>query len=194
MTKTLYLIIYFVMLGIGISIGFFGKDFYSNREKIRNENNQLMPISSGPISNCPSIDWTNSPFAGESYFKQYTLRGKIASIKDQGIFLNISNIDVAGQTLNPGEKTERKIVVSNQTEIVEQPKNKMGDPAPINGSNNLSPDGGKKELKNISINDLKIDDIIFIITSQESHENEELEAIKIVKEQSELMKAAPITP
>lgn len=193
MPKATYFSIGFIIFVIGISIGFFGKDFYDKGKKIVEENNQPMSVSTMSTSSCLSIDWTNLPFDGENYFQQYALRGKIAAIHEADIILNIGNIDDPGQPLlSPDEKTNKKIITSSQTEIVEQPENKMGEPAPINGAKVPLPESDKNELKTIAITDLKIGDIVFIIALENVQTANELTAIKIVKEQSDLMEAAPL--
>jgi len=192
MPKATYFIIGFIIFVIGVSIGFFGKDFYDKEKKIGKENNQSMPVSTAPMSSCLSINWANLPFDGENYFQKFSLRGKITSVNQSEIQINISNIDVAEMlNSNPNDSGERKITITNETKIVAEPKNTMGDPAPINGAD-IAIKIDNNAYKDITVKNLAKDDIIFIMTVEDIQTANELTAIKIVKEQSDLMEAAPL--
>lgn len=152
------------------------------------------PVSNEPLSNSTEGTAVTTSNA-EDYYKSFTIRGKIASINNLEIQLSINNIDSPKSgDLDPGDKGKRKVLITDQTEIVAQPENIMGDPAPIGGTDSASPDINNKDFKSININDLAKDDIIFAMTLQDVSKTNDLTALKIIKERKNLMIPAPMTP
>ena len=177
------------MLVVGFGLGF------GTEKSLKNGSNEIedraLSISNDAPPASSGEDISPMPDIGENYFQKFSLGGKIISMTQSELQISISNIDAAeALNLKPSDSGKRKILITDQTKIVAEPENTTGDPASSNI--NTSPETSRNEYKTITLKDLVKDDIIFIMTVEDIQTTNELTAIKIVKEQSDLMEAAPL--
>jgi len=143
---------------------------------------------------CPFVNWQISPFEGEKYFRQFALRGRISQISGSEIFVSKNLVPLpvspeANVSQDRKEVSQRKIKITDQTQVSLQSNilftNPIEEPRKENEATLSTPPLPtlENQLKEGSLSDLKVGDIIFVLSSDNVLKEKEVRAIKIVREQ-----------
>lgn len=166
--KTLVIIL--VLIAVNLTAWFL---FVRKQEKLL-VSSPIPIVQTQPI--CPFINWQIIPFAAEKYFQQFTLKGKIVKISGSEIFISKDLMSPALPEIDEpqNETDQRKVIITDQTQISFQPE-------AMEMTGTASPGS---QLKEGSLSDLKIGDIIFVISSDNVLTEKDILAVKIVKERN----------